>query len=822
MAIVQNLYTGDGSTDLFPFSFPYLDQAHVLVEVNGVGTTAFTFANANTIQFNVAPANGASIRIFRSTDIDNPEAVFFAGSPIRASDLNQNNTQLIYSAQETNQGTADANATAASAVVTANGAVATANAADAKADQAIIDSAAAVVTANTAESNSLAAVSTANTASSNASAAVITANAASSAASAAVSTANAASSTANQAAIDAAAAVVTANQADANASAAVITANAADANASAAVITANAADANASAAVITANTAESNSLSAISTANAASAAVAAAVIYQPVVDLAALALLTPADGEFFELQDSTGADTDPSITGIPVGLIGSAGLTFRLRYDDPPGEYVFLGYFANDSETRYLKVGAGQIVDADVNASAAIGLSKLATGALPTGITVASANIVDGTIVDADINASAAIADTKLATISTAGKVSNSATTATSSNTASAIVARDASGDFSAGTITASLTGAASSNVLKAGDTMTGDLTVPSLNGGPLAGTRNRIINGDMRIDQRNAGASVNQNTSGIYTVDRWLAYGTVTSKFTVQRSTTAPASFNNSALLTSSSAYSVTSSDQFVFYQAVEGFNSADFAWGTANASTVAFSFWVRSSLTGTMGGSARNGAFNRSYPFSFTVSSADTWEKKTITIPGDTSGTWSTDNSAGLLIGFCLGAGSSLLTTSGAWTAGNYVGPTGSTSVVATNGATFYITGVQLEPGTVATPFERRSYGQELALCQRYYQKSYRPADAPGTVTFEGIEWMNGANARLANTTRFAVQMRTAPGIVPYDQAGTANRVRTSAGDDQTGYSVRGPSENNFTIDYVSGGVTEILYHWTASAEL
>jgi hypothetical protein len=394
MATVRDFYTGDGTTVLFSLSFEYLDQDDILVTVNGVPTTAFGFVNASTIQFSVAPANGADIAIIRQTPVDDPKAVFFAGSPIRAADLNQNNTQLLYVAQETSQLSDDANINSNLAITTANGAVATANTAEANsltaistANTAESNSLAAVSTANTAESNSLAAVSTANAASVTAGNAVSTANSAVSTANAATVTANAATATANQAALDAAAAVVTANAADVKADAAVLTANAADANASAAVITANAADVNASAAVVTANTAESNSLAAISTANSAAAAVASAVLYTPVIDLAALALLTPLDGEFFELQDSTGADTDPSITGVPVGLIGAAGLTFRLRYDDPPGEYVFLGYFANDSETRYLKTGTG---------------------------TVTSTNILDGTIVDADINASAAIAGTKI------------------------------------------------------------------------------------------------------------------------------------------------------------------------------------------------------------------------------------------------------------------------------------------------------------------------------------------------------------------------------------------------------------------------
>jgi hypothetical protein len=204
MAIVQNLYTGDGSTDLFPFSFPYLDQDHVLVEVNGVGTTAFTFANANTIQFNVAPANGASIRIFRATDSDNPEAVFFAGSPIRASDLNQNNTQLLYITQETEfkaeqaVTTADNIAsTANSALSAANAAVITANAADSTANNALGVANGIAATAQNAETIALGAEATANGIAATANSALSTANSASAAANNAVNTANNALSVAN-------------------------------------------------------------------------------------------------------------------------------------------------------------------------------------------------------------------------------------------------------------------------------------------------------------------------------------------------------------------------------------------------------------------------------------------------------------------------------------------------------------------------------------------------------------------------------------------------------------------------------------------------
>jgi hypothetical protein len=235
---------------------------------------------------------------------------------------------------------------------------------------------------------------------------------------------------------------------------------------------------------------------------------------------------------------------------------------------------------------------------------------------------------------------------------------------------------------------------------------------------------RNRIINGAMVIDQRNAGASVTVTTGIIYGVDRFFGQGSITSKFTAQQSTTAPAGFINSWLLTSSAATTPSASDYYYFGQPIEGLNVYDLAWGTASASTVTLSFWVRSSLTGTFSGAVLNNANNRSYAFTYTINSANTFEQKTITIAGDTSGTWLTTNGTGVLLRFALGAGSSFLQTAGSWGTGNVVGATGTTNWISTNGATFYITGVQLEAGTTASPFEYRQYGTELALCQRYYE--------------------------------------------------------------------------------------------------
>jgi hypothetical protein len=245
-----------------------------------------------------------------------------------------------------------------------------------------------------------------------------------------------------------------------------------------------------------------------------------------------------------------------------------------------------------------------------------------------------------------------------------------------------------------------------------------------------LQGFRNRIINGDMRIDQRNNGASVSIGPADVdvYTIDRWMGQASQTSRFTVQRnagSVSPPASFTNYLGVTSSSAYSVLAGDYFSIQQRIEGFNSADLGWGTANAQAVTISFWVRSSLTGSFGASLRNNGATRSYPFSYSISAANTWEQKTVTIAGDTSGTWLTTNGVGVILAFGLGVGSTFSGTAGSWSGSNLLAPTGSVSVVGTNGATFFITGVQLEAGSVATPFERRPYGAELALCQRYFQR-------------------------------------------------------------------------------------------------
>jgi hypothetical protein len=273
-------------------------------------------------------------------------------------------------------------------------------------------------------------------------------------------------------------------------------------------------------------------------------------------------------------------------------------------------------------------------------------------------------------------------------------------------------------------------------------------------------GFRNRIINGAMVIDQRNAGASVTlSGPAATYLVDRWNVYASAASKLSFQQnagSVTPPAGYTNYLGITSLSAYSVGATDEFLLRQPIEGYNVTDLGFGAAGASTVTLSFWVRSSLTGSFGASIQNASGLRSYPFSYTISVANTWEQKTVTIAGDTIGTWLKTNGIGLNVNFGLGVGSTYGSgTAGAWAGAIADVPTGSVSVVGTSGATFYITGVQLEKGSTATAFDYRPYGTELALCQRYFETSP-----------DGI-YGSSANPSFA-TWQFKVTKRAAPTIL------------------------------------------------------
>jgi len=292
----------------------------------------------------------------------------------------------------------------------------------------------------------------------------------------------------------------------------------------------------------------------------------------------------------------------------------------------------------------------------------------------------------------------------------------------------------------------------------------------------PNLGGANKIINGDMRIDQRNAGASVNSN--GLtYGIDRYMYYDNIGGKFSIQQNAAAvtpPLGFTYYLGVTSLSAFAVGAGDSNIIRQTIEGLNCTDLNWGTASAKAITISFWVRSSLTGTFGGSLINNAGNRCYPFTYTISVASTWELKTVSVAGDTTGTWLTTNGAGIKLNFGLGVGATNSGTAGAWAAAGYFSATGAVSVVAVNGATWYVTGVKLEVGSIATPFVPDDYSVSLRKCQRYYCKTFPQATAPATNLNASSGCLIFASMNLFNlgmlTWLFPVTMRASPTITRY----------------------------------------------------
>jgi hypothetical protein len=278
---------------------------------------------------------------------------------------------------------------------------------------------------------------------------------------------------------------------------------------------------------------------------------------------------------------------------------------------------------------------------------------------------------------------------------------------------------------------------------------------------------RNRIINGAMVINQRATSITANA-TDNFYTVDRWRVRGeTADGVFTAAQSSTAPTGFQNSLLITVTTAdASIGATQIYAIEQLIEGYNVADLGWGASGAAAVTLSFWIRSSLTGTFGGSLRNDAGNRSYPFTYTISAANTWEQKTVTVAGDTTGTWEKTTSAGMWVNWSLGVGSSRQGTAGAWNSNNNFGATGETAVISTNGATFYITGVQLEKGSTATSFDYRPYGTELILAQRYAFKRLADGSVNNFAPFGMGRYFGTTSVQLY--VPFPVTMRTSPSSI------------------------------------------------------
>jgi hypothetical protein len=315
-------------------------------------------------------------------------------------------------------------------------------------------------------------------------------------------------------------------------------------------------------------------------------------------------------------------------------------------------------------------------------------------------------------------------------------------------------------------------------------------------------GFKNRIINGAMMIDQRNAGASV--TVSDAYTLDRWSVYENTTGTFTVQQSTVTPSGFRNSLLVTVTGTASSLGTNIALIRQYVEGFNCSDLMWGTANAQSVTLSFWVRSSVTGTFTGVIQNANNDRAYAFSYTISASNTWEQKTVSLAGDTTGTWVTNNGRGIELDFSLASATGL--TADTWqangTGGNYYyAATGQTNLMATSGATFYITGVQLEKGATATSFDYRSYGVEELLCFRYTQV------LSGTANSRLFISGNTTGAFCFPTTTLKARMRTTPSITTSAMANFTFESLSSSGQTPTSISYNSGVNDTLTVQVQTG---------------
>ena len=347
-------------------------------------------------------------------------------------------------------------------------------------------------------------------------------------------------------------------------------------------------------------------------------------------------------------------------------------------------------------------------------------------------------------------------------------------------------------------------------------------------------GFRNLLINGDFRIDQRNAGASFT-STNGLYGLDRWVYGATQASKTTTQRITSTIPGFVHSMRVTSTSAYTPVSNDEIEWFQRIEASQIAQLGWGTASAKPAVLSFWVKSSITGTFGGSIVDGGLTYSFPFSYTVNAANTAEYKRITVTPPPAGTWtSTGVGIGMHLFFSLGAAGTSLGTAGAWTSGFKNGATGQTNLVATNGATLEITGVQLEANVQPTPFEHRPIGTELALCQRYYEKSYDLDVAPGTATEVGAHVHSGSSngsGRHFVPIRFKVEKRSNGYVVTTHRttpAGSTDWYTNNANQTNLGRTplVENKGTSGMVLNVEDGGYSWIVGntrgHWTVNAEL
>ena len=352
--------------------------------------------------------------------------------------------------------------------------------------------------------------------------------------------------------------------------------------------------------------------------------------------------------------------------------------------------------------------------------------------------------------------------------IAPAAAASNNTLTAPS--TVGEIIAKDAAGAIGVTSMKASnVNVGAAVTITESGIEASGiGITCANINGGQIGGRRNIIINGGMVIDQRTKGTATTP-THETLVLDRWESHLSQTGKFSVQQVEDAPSGEGvgkYSSKITSLSAYTVTANDYFVYNQNIEGSNVDHLQFGTSSAKTITVSFYVKSSLTGTFAMAISNQAYNRRQVQEYTINSANTWERKSLTFAGDTGGTWLTTNGVGMRVHWSIGGGSTYYHASpGTWLATNDFHTSNAVNVVSTNAATFYLTGCQLEVGSQATPFEYRTVGEELQLCQRYYYVVTDSRDGSGLEQMFNIHAYS--NGQFETTIHYPV-MRTNPSLV------------------------------------------------------
>jgi hypothetical protein len=355
-----------------------------------------------------------------------------------------------------------------------------------------------------------------------------------------------------------------------------------------------------------------------------------------------------------------------------------------------------------------------------------------------------------------------------------------------------------------------------------------------SLGAGNASSFKNRLINGGMTIAQRNNGDAVTGTT--FYAVDRFFTEKDGAGVLTCSRSTDAPEGFAYSLKTEVTTVdSSIGSTDYYQIGQRIEADNVSDFGLGLSWCKPFMVSFWAKASQTGTYSVQLANSTGSRCYPSTITINSANTWEYKTIPVPATTSGTFNNRGNTiglGIRIGFAYGSNFNGATAN-SW--GNFSSfsnsfATPSNSMLATSGATFFITGAQIELGTVATSFDFRDYGRELIMCQRYFETVYPTGIVPGSSSYLYVEYSTctatNATGYLEGTFKYTVVKRASPTITTWDVAGNIGKCAYYvSGSNQDNKQITANNTSNKHISWYSDNVSTkggVVFGWSASAEL